>query len=284
MRVALVTCRALPALSDDDQVALPALAASGIEAEAVVWNDRTVAWSRYDAVIVRSAWDYYHHPLEFAAWIDRMAVESVPLWNPATVLRANLDKRYLRALESWGVAIVPTVWLEPGVPTDIAALLAGHGWAEAVIKPVVSAAAHRTHRVTPASQSVVDAVVGAGAAMVQPYLAEIETAGEWSVIHLGGAYSHAVRKRPRAGDFRVQPQHGGVATREEPPRAVRQAVEQILALVPEPLLYARVDGVESGGRFVLMELELIEPRLFFVAAPDAASRFAAAVAAMAGVR
>jgi glutathione synthase/RimK-type ligase-like ATP-grasp enzyme len=213
-----------------------------------------------------------------------MAVESVALWIPAVVLRANLDKRYLRALESQGVAIVPTVWLEPGVPTDIAALLTRHGWTDAVVKPVVSAAAHRTHRVTAASQPVVDAVVGAGAAMVQPYLAEIETAGEWSVIHLGGAYSHAVRKRPRAGDFRVQPQHGGVSTREEPPGAVRAAVEQILALVPEPLLYARVDGVESGGRFLLMELELIEPRLFFVAAPDAAPRFAAAVAALAGVR
>jgi len=284
MRVALVTCRALPGLSDDDQVALPALAQAGIDAEPVVWNDPTVAWARYDAVIVRSAWDYYHHPAEFAAWIDRMAVEAVALWNPAAVLRANLDKRYLRALESQGVAIVPTVWLEPGDAPDIAALLAARGWAEAVVKPVISAAAHRTHRVTASSQRLVDAAVQGGAAMLQPYLAEIETAGEWSVIHVGGAYSHAVRKRPRAGDFRVQPQHGGLATREEPPHAVRAAVDRLLALVPEPLLYARVDGVESGGRFLLMEMELIEPRLFFVAAPDAAPRFAAAVAALAGAR
>jgi glutathione synthase/RimK-type ligase-like ATP-grasp enzyme len=276
-RVALATCQALPHLSDDDRHALPALAARGIVGDPVIWNDPTATWSAYDMVVIRSAWDYYHQPAEFAAWIDRLDQGGVPLWNTPRVVRANLDKRYLASLADAGVPTVPTVWLDAGAAVDLPALLADHGWAEAVIKPVISAAAHRTHRVTATSQRLFDVSVARGATMLQPYLPEIETTGEWSLIYLGGTFSHAVRKVPRAGDFRVQPQHGGMARREMPPASVRAAGDRLLREVPDPLLYARVDGVERDGQFLLMELELIEPRLFFEYAHDACDRFADAV-------
>jgi glutathione synthase/RimK-type ligase-like ATP-grasp enzyme len=276
-RVALVTCQALPHLSDDDRHALPALVAHDITGEPVVWNDPTVRWSAYDMVIIRSAWDYYHQPAAFAAWIDRLDEAGVRLWNPARVLRANLDKRYLSTLADAGVPIVPTIWLDASATIDLPALLADQGWTDAVLKPVISAGAHRTHRVTAASQRLLDVAVAHGAAMLQPYLPEIETGGEWSLIYLGGRFSHAVRKLPRAGDFRVQPQHGGSARRETPSPELRAAAERLLGEVHDPILYARVDGVERDGQFLLMELELIEPRLFFEYAHDGAERFADAV-------
>jgi glutathione synthase/RimK-type ligase-like ATP-grasp enzyme len=285
-RVALVTCQALPGLSDDDQHALPVLAARGMAAEPVVWNDPAVRWSDYDLVVIRSAWDYYHHPAAFAAWIDRLDAAGVPLWNTPRIVRANLDKRYLASLADAGVPIVPTVYVE-NAATDLPALFERHGWTEAVIKPVISAAAHRTHRLSAHDQRLFDTVAAHGPVMLQPYLPEIETAGEWSVIYLGGAYSHAVRKVPRAGDFRVQPQHGGQSRRETPPAHVLAAADRLLASLPDPVLYARVDGVERGadgrradGEFQLMELELIEPRLFFAYAHDACERFADAIEAV----
>jgi glutathione synthase/RimK-type ligase-like ATP-grasp enzyme len=280
-RVALVTCQALPDLSDDDQHALPALTARGITGEPVVWNDPTVRWSAYDLVVIRSAWDYYHQPAAFAAWIDRLDLAGVPLWNTPRIVRANLDKRYLASLADAGVPIVPTVYVE-NAATDLPALFEAHGWSEAVIKPVISAAAHRTHRLNAHDQDLFDTVAAHGPVMLQPYLPEIETAGEWSIIYLGGAYSHAVRKVPRAGDFRVQPQHGGQTRRETPPEHVVTAADRLLAGLPDPVLYARVDGVERGtdGPFQLMELELIEPRLFFEYAHDACERFADAIEAV----
>ena len=278
-RVALVTCQALPHLSDDDQHALPALAARGIAAEPVVWNDRFALWSAYDMVVIRSAWDYYHQPAAFAEWIDRLDTAGVPLWNTPNTVRANLDKRYLATLANAGIPIVPTRWFDPPAHVDVPALFEQEGWTEAVIKPVVSAAAHRTHRLTARDQTLFDATLAHGPVMLQPYLPEIETTGEWSLVYFGGAYSHAVRKVPRAGDFRVQPQHGGQTRRETPPDTVRAAADRILATLPEPVLYARVDGVsrETSNEFQLMELELIEPRLFFEYAHDATERFADAV-------
>jgi glutathione synthase/RimK-type ligase-like ATP-grasp enzyme len=281
-RVALVTCQALPHLSDDDQHALPALAARGIRGKPVVWNDPTVIWSAYHMVVIRSAWDYYHQPAAFAAWIDRLDDAGVPLWNTPRVLRANLDKRYLATLAETGVPIVPTLWLDAGAKLE--QVLADHAWTEAVVKPVVSAGAHRTHRLTTADQQLFDTIAAHGTVMLQPYLPEIETTGEWSLIYLGGAYSHAVRKVPRAGDFRVQPQHGGQTRRENPPDAVRAAADRLLPELPDPVLYARVDGIERGGEFLLMELELIEPRLFFEYAHDACERFADAIETLLPVR
>jgi glutathione synthase/RimK-type ligase-like ATP-grasp enzyme len=277
-RVALVTCQALPDLSDDDRHALPALAARGIAGQPVVWTDPTVVWPAYDMVIIRSTWDYSHQPAAFASWIDRLDEAGVSLWNPPRVVRANLDKRYLITLAQAGVPIVPTVWLDAGAPVDLPTLLADHGWSDAVIKPVISAGARHTHRVTAESQRLLDVTVAHGAVMLQPYLPEIETDGEWSLIYLGGQFSHAVRKFPRAGDFRVQPQHGGSTRRETPPAALRDAADRLLGAVGDQLLYARVDGVERDGQFLLMELELIEPRLFFEYAHDGAERFADAVA------
>jgi glutathione synthase/RimK-type ligase-like ATP-grasp enzyme len=153
-----------------------------------------------------------------------------------------------------------------------------------VVKPLVSASAWRTF-VTETGTAVVDErawreLLGGSDGMVQEFIPEVQTAGEWSLIFFGGAFSHAVLKRPRAGDFRVQAELGGTAVLAEPPGALLDGARKVLALVEEPLLFARVDGVERNGGFLLMELELIEPQLFLGADVGAPARFADAIVAV----
>jgi glutathione synthase/RimK-type ligase-like ATP-grasp enzyme len=280
-RVALVTCASLRQLNDDDRSLLAELWGLGIEARSAVWDDPSVDWKTFDAAVIRSTWDYHLSPESFFSWLSRLEALGVPLWNPAPVVRANADKSYLKELEAAGVAIAPTEWIAgPGRKLD--EILAARDWDDAVVKPVVSAGAFRTSRVKrgdPAGQAALDEVLAHSAAMVQPFLPEITEEGEWSFIFLGGEFSHAVLKTPRAGDFRVQEDHGGrTARREAPPELLAQAREALIA-GPRPCLYARVDGVRRGGDFLVVELELIEPFLYLSHAPGAARMFAEAIKA-----
>lgn len=246
-----------------------ALESRGHAVEQVAWTDPCVAWEAYDAVVVRSTWDYHLRPREFRAWLGRLEAVETPTVNPAPLLRWNHDKRYLRALQAAGVSIPETVWLGEGERAEVGALRAARGWAAAVVKPTVSASAHGT--VLAWSGEVL------GPMMVQALVPEIRTRGEWSLVFLGGAYSHAVVKRPAAGDFRVQREHGGTFERAVPPGALVAFARSALGRAAEPPALARVDAVETGRGPVLMELEVIEPELFL--GPEEAARAAEAVLA-----
>ena len=203
----------------------------------------------------------------------------VPLWNPAPTLRWNLDKIYLRDLEQRGVAITPTAF--PADGDRLTDILSTRGWKDVVIKPRISAAGHRTMRLRgtspdalAAAQTEMDELNAMGGALVQSFLTAIETTGEWSFIFLGGHYSHAVLKRPGAGEFRVQEQYGGTAKGGQPPSGLVDQARLVMAAVDLPWLYARVDGCEVDGRLLLMELELLEPSLFLLDGPGAPQEFA----------
>ena len=249
---------------------------------AAVWDDPSADWKSFDLILIRSVWDYHLHPAAFAAWVSRLEKLGAVLWNPAPVLLANADKSYLKALEAAGVSVVPTIWVEEGSAAKLDDLLDSRGWTEAVVKPVISAGAYRTSRVArggAAGRAALAEVLAHSGAMIQPYLPEIDSEGEWSFIFLGGEFSHAVLKTPRAGDFRVQEEHGGRTIRREPaPGLLAQAREAAIA-GPGPWLYARVDGVRRGGELVVIELELIEPSLYLAHCPGAARRLASAVKA-----
>ncbi len=281
-RIAFATWRDLPRLSSDDRLAAAALEGRGVTVVPAVWDDPAVDWPGFDTVVVRSTWDYHHRPDAFLGWIAALERGGVQLWNPPPLLRWNLDKRYLAELGRRGVAVVPTVTVPKGGEPSLADVLGDAGWDLAVVKPAVSASAHETWR-TSREQAGADAsrfarLVHAGDVLVQPYLSAVE-AGEWSLCFLGGRYSHAVLKRPRAGDFRVQYELGGAVVVAPPPAALVAQAEAIVALLEEPWLYARVDACLVDGSLVLMELELIEPTLFFHADRDAPARFADALRA-----
>lgn len=275
MRVALVTWSGLPELSVDDHILRDALRERGAGTEAVVWSDRAVEWRTFDAVVVRSTWDYHRRIDEFVTWIDRLADEGVPVRNPAAVLRWNVHKSYLAGLAQGGIAVVPTVTLRRPVGPEIQRVMEEQSWVRAVVKPAVSATAHRTY--------VIDRDDGdlplplADEVLLQPFVDEIVTEGEWSLVFIDGEYSHAVLKKPRAGDFRVQSDFGGSAIAMQPPHSLIEDAAAALRFVDRPLLYARVDGVARGDRLLLMELELTEPALFFATNSGAAARMAAAI-------
>lgn len=281
LRAAFVTYSGLPNLSEDDRLAVEELRRRGAEVEPAVWDDPQVPWSRYDRVVIRSCWDYHKRLAEFLGWLDRMEREAVPLWNPVRVVRGNVDKSYLVALAAAGLPVVPTVHLERGAAADLAGLLAERGWSEVVVKPSVSASAFRTRRIgrgeAPAAQAELDELLASSGVLIQPFMTEIQSGGEWSLIFLGGDFSHAVLKRPREGDFRVQQELGGSADLAVPAASLIEQARAILGQIREPWLYARVDGVEAGGMFTLMELELTEPSLFLGSDPQAPARFAAAI-------
>ncbi|MEX2195244.1 MAG: hypothetical protein WD844_08145 [Thermoleophilaceae bacterium] len=277
--IALATCEDLPELDPDDAALVTALRGRGLDPRPAIWSDPEVDWAAFDLCLIRSVWDYFHRPGEFLDWVDR-AGAAVPMWNPPETLRWNAHKSYLRELEAAGVPTIPTAWLKRGDPVDLRTLLAERGWDDAIVKPAVAGGSLGLHRVGEgrAAQAHVDALLESGDTMVQPFLPSI-TGGELSIVCVDGQPGHAVRKTPRAGDIRVQPEHGGLVERAEPDAREAEVARRVLDALPHPALYARVDLVRGRqGDPLLIEAECIEPRLFLAHDPDAAGRVAAAVA------
>jgi glutathione synthase/RimK-type ligase-like ATP-grasp enzyme len=287
--IALVTYDERPDVTDDDRLLADALTARGTSVQAVPWSAPSVSWSSFDAVVVRSCWDYFRRPAEFHAWLDRLETDGARVFNDVGALRWNAEKTYLRDLEARDVRVIPTQWLERGTASSLHDLRRETGWTALVVKPTVSGGAHRTWCALAGTVGDDDArlatMIDDGGVMVQPLVGEIERDGEWSLVFIDGRYSHAVLKRPRTGDFRVQREHGGSIEALEPPRAVIEAAERILSKTSssyEPLLYARVDGCVVHGELLLMELELLEPELFLRFAPRSAALMAEGLLARLG--
>ena len=289
-RVALVTYSGKPALTPDDAELRDALASLGAEVEARPW-DGDADWAAYDRIVLRSCWNFHHRPREFLAWLSEIDAHcSGALRNSPALARWSVDKRYLQDLADRGIRIVPTTWViatpSDAVPSLRSIMDARHAEHGAVVKPAISATAHETWRVEPGNAAAHEErfrrlVAGTpNGVMVQPFVPEI-LEGEWSLDLPGGELSHAVVKRAADGDFRVQHDFGGTVEAGVPAGALVAEAHAALAAAADAtstrvkdILYARVDGVERDGRLMLMELELIEPVLFFGRAPGAAARMA----------
>jgi hypothetical protein len=284
VEVAFVTCRKLPEMHADDRLAADVLRDRGVTVVSAVWDDPAVDWRRYPCVVIRSAWDYHYEQDRYAAWLRQCAADRVKLWNPPAAVLANMNKRYLSDLAHRGIDVVPTEYLDIRHGQNLRRLLERRGWDQAVVKPAISASAYRTWRTTLATadrdQAAFEEDSHLHEILVQPHVEEIATRGEWSLVFFAGHYSHSAIKRPAAGDFRVQEELGGHSAPAYPPDEVIDAARHILSLSPSPLLYARVDGVERDGHFMLMELEINEPYLFISLDADAAVRFAEAIEAV----
>ncbi|HEY7095470.1 MAG TPA: hypothetical protein VH437_02020 [Terriglobales bacterium] len=279
-RIALATSAAYPSLTDDDRTLIPALRPLGIEAEPAIWSDSARDWSVFDCVVLRSCWDYHLRLTEFLRWLAGLEVIGIPVLNPPPLLRWNSDKVYLRNLEQRGISVIPTIW--PNSQFCLATAMRELGWQQAVVKPRVSATAYKTSLVSLSdiaeAQRALDDLQASSGALVQKFMLEIRSEGEWSLVFFAGEFSHAVIKTPKAGDFRVQHDFGGLETPAVAPDGVVQDAKQVVQAIDTTPLYARVDGVTTHGRLQLMELELIEPALFLKSSLGAAARFAAAIA------
>jgi len=250
-----------------------ALAAAGLAVEQRVWTDPGDL-TGFDLILPLFAWGYQRDVAVWYALLDRLA--GLPVVNPVPVLRWNSDKAYLAELGAKGVAVVPTVDVAALDDASLAQARAALGVEEVVVKPAVSGGADGTHRVAPGAPIPTDAL--GQRRLVQPLMPGILADGEYSLFFFGGAFSHAIVKRPASGDFRVQEQFGGRETRWDASDPARLLAAAALAAAPAPPVYARVDMVgDAAGVLHIMELELIEPSLFLHHAADKGAAFGRAI-------
>jgi len=258
-----------------------ALSKAGITAEAAPWTDHVddaSGLAGYPLVLPLIVWGYHR---DHARWMQACATwkaAGVRMLNPPSVIGWNSDKAYLGRLADKGVAIPSTIWVESPIQSDVDAAFDRFESEVIIVKPRVSGGAWKTLRLS-RGERLADAPDGP--AMIQPYLPSIETEGETSLLFFGGRLSHAVNKRPAAGEFRIQVQYGGqYVALPEPPAGALALAEKALAAIDEDLLYARIDMARGpDGEWLLMEAELIEPDFYLGAAPEGGAQFAAAVKA-----
>ena len=273
-RIVLVTGAEMAKPDPETHHLVAALAQLGVNADVVPWS-APVDWAAWPLVVVRTPWDYFRRLPEFLAWAEATS-RLTRFVNPLAVIDWNCHKQYLRQLAAEGIPTVPTLWLDKGC-ADARAQLAARGWGEVVVKPAVSIGAIGALRAMasdPACLAHLDSLVADGDVMVQPFVASVAEAGEVSLVYFGGHFSHAIRKQPAAGDFRVQDMYGGTVHPHQPTEAELAVADAVLARTPAPTTYARIDLVEFAGAPALMEAELIEPELFLGATPEAAMNFA----------
>lgn len=255
-------------------VEVEALAKAGIAVEPRPWSEPGDL-DAFDLILPLVAWGYHCDPPAWHALLDRFEREHRHVINPLPVLRWNSDKAYLEELGSAGVATVPTRLVGSLDPESLDEARRDFG-PELVIKPPVSASAYGTFRLGP-SDPLPDEAAGR-AMMVQPFLSAVMDEGEYSLMYFEGAFSHAIVKRAKPGDYRVQPHLGGTELPCEPPLGSRRVAQAALAAAPEPPVYARVDLIRlADGQLAVIELELIEPSLWLQHAPDGGASFAAAL-------
>ena len=285
-RCAFLTMDSLAEFTTYDHLLLAPLAARGWTVDEISWRASDVDWDQYEAVVIRSPWDYHHDPERFFAVLETIDRSAARLENPLALVRWNLEKTYLRDLEARGLPIVPTQWLDRLDDTSLTPLFDAFDTDQLVAKPVVGANADDTFWLRrDASASVAVAAFTDRACMVQPFVPAVVDEGEFSLFYFGDAFSHAILKTPAPRDFRVQEEHGGTIRAVEPEPELRAISDAMLAtLTPRPL-YARIDFVRLATGFALMEVELIEPSLYFPYDAASPERFADAfVARMAEAR
>jgi glutathione synthase/RimK-type ligase-like ATP-grasp enzyme len=266
MKFSFITYNELPELDPDDQLAVTEARRRGHECNPVVWNDPKVDWHSAGICVLRNTWDYHLNPQAFLSWAAEVA-SATTLVNPLRLVQWNLDKKYLLDLASSGVKIVPTVVLQKQSRPSLRKLLQEHRWERVIVKPSIGLATSGVKKIDTSNggielgQEHVEKLLGNGDALLQPYIESIETYGERSLVFIAGQYSHTVRKTP----FQIMAVAGQAgetlaASVDQEIQFARVALEKL----DQTPLYARVDIIpdnENGYR--LMELELIEPSLFF---------------------
>ncbi len=283
MDVALITCSEWPHLNHSDRLLQRALATRGIEAGPLIWNDPAVDWSRPLVSVLRSPGDFYGQRPAFLEWARHVSQMNT-LWNPFPLLHWSSHKGYLLDLAEQGVPIIPTLWLTQGSSANLAQLMQERHWSEVIIKPAVSSNAYGTIRVTEEEaasegQLYLDHMLATHDMLIQPFFPAVLHKGERSLIFINGEVTHAVLRPPIRA---VSHSHAATPTAEKliVPRAEElRLAHKIIHLLPSRVLFARIDLVDdTDGQPCVMEVELIDPRLWLDLMPGAAEHFAAAIA------
>jgi glutathione synthase/RimK-type ligase-like ATP-grasp enzyme len=269
--IALATCASLPHLDPSDQGLIPAFAEKNILAKPVVWDDQTVDWFAFDAIIIRNTWDYYLKGESFIKWVEKLNIDQVLVLNDCEILLDNVHKFYLRSFENKGIPIIPTLFIDKNAKVGFESI----PWDKFVVKPAISAGSYLTqiHEKSKFTQNSFVVFPESKDWLIQPFLPEIQINGELSLIFINRTFSHAVQKKPVDGDFRVQKQYGGIYESFSPSQSLMTVAQKIINSVEGNLLFARVDGIMLNETFHLMELEMIEPDLYMHFEPKSYANF-----------
>jgi glutathione synthase/RimK-type ligase-like ATP-grasp enzyme len=273
--IAVATSRDDPGITQSDRLYAEALERRGFRVVGAAWDGPRSAFDGAAAVVIRSTWGYYRALAAFRDWTESVAA-STRLFNTIELVRWNLRKDYVGKLAEAGVRVPQTRIVACDVAA-IAGVFAETGWDKAVIKPATGASGYSVELV--ARDSVAKSVPRLAAeardtgVLVQEFLPEIAE-GELSLVYFDGVFSHAIRKRPPPGEFRVNSRFGATRSADVPARAVVEQGAAALRALPELPLYARIDGVVREGSLIVIEVEVLEPALFMEFDPPSAERFA----------
>ncbi|MCS5489680.1 ATP-grasp domain-containing protein [Algoriphagus limi] len=266
---------------DEDQILSGILKDLGFENEILPWSDPKVQWEEFDALLIKSVWDYFDYYPEFLDWLDRIESLKIPVLNDIKTIRWNSNKRYLIEMAEKGFPVISGFVLEKGSKPDFSQIKKEmkSGWT--VVKPLVSGGAKNTFKISEENwkeyAGKLEELLKEEAFIVQPFVKEVAEIGEYSLIFFNGKFSHAVLKTPKKEDFRVQHYFGGTIQVIQPSNKILQIAQRFVEQFASNSLYARVDGVEIAGEFYLMELELIEPYLFLGLTGEAIPNYRAAI-------
>ena len=277
LKVGFVTSAEHRNLVADDLILAAALERRGARVVPVVWTETAPEATGCDLLLLRSCWDYHLRPEAFLSWVNE-ASRYACLVNSPEIVRWNMDKRYLRDIEEHGFAVPKTILLARGSSGDLAQIMSASGLDAVVAKPAISLSAFETHLVQADEAEKftgkLNQLLLTRDMLVQEFIPEITSEGEWSIIFIGGEFSHAVKKFPKGGDFRVQHEYGGSAELAKPSELMLDTSGAILRKFAPQAVYCRADVVPRGQGVTLMELELIDPVLHFELAPNGAERMA----------
>jgi glutathione synthase/RimK-type ligase-like ATP-grasp enzyme len=267
---------------DDDHLLQTALAQHGISSVRVDWASRKVDWSQFRCAVFRTTWDYFERQNEFFTWLEQVRGQT-RLCNDASLIEWNVDKHYLADLAKQGICVVPTRFVERNNSITLHELLDDCGWDEAILKPCVSGAARHTYRLNRVIAFQLEPIflhlLQNESLILQPFQRSVMYSGEIALMLFDGRVTHAIKKIPKHGDFRVQDDHGGTVHPYKPTELEIQFAQQVMDACPSKPIYGRVDLVnDNQGNLAVMELELIEPELWLRSHPPAATAFAEAIA------
>jgi len=265
-------------IMQEDQLVQRALEKRGLKVRRINWDDPEVDWSETRYILFRSTWDYFERFPEFEHWLEGVKSLSSML-NPYKIIRWNLDKHYLLELAGKGIHIPPTRFMEQGEQKSLREFVEETSWNEIILKPVVSGAARHTYRFKPGEsdqyEEIFHKMIQNEAMMIQEFQHQVPEKGELSFVVIGGRFTHAVLKKAKSGDFRVQDEFGGTLHSYDPSKEEIAFAEAVVSSCEEQALYARVDAVwDNQNQMAISELELIEPELWFRFNPDAAEKLA----------
>lgn len=269
---------------EDDALLTAELEKLGLRVTRKDWANPDFDWGSTGIAVFRTTWDYFNRFAEFEDWLE-MVEQKTKLVNPPELIRWNWDKHYLRDLNQSGIHIPETLFIEAGTEESLLEIHGRTGWTETVLKPAIAGAARHTYRLNTdnleAHEDIFHELTRNEAMLLQPFQHNVVEQGEMSLMVIGGKFTHAVLKRAKAGDFRVQDDFGGTATIYEPTSEEISFVEKAVAACDIAPVYARADIIrDNGGRLALTELELIEPELWLRHKPVAARFFAEGLAIM----